>query len=153
MNTQDVTSLPMRRRLFGRMDSLTAGTSMATRLPAAVVSVSLFSLIIATLVGVSTGRSLGEDLNDERLVALRSSGAFDVAAQMRSLARTSDALASSPQAVMALESFTDAHAELSDISASDLVDETEAVVVEYRTRYIDPLETAGRKLKIGRAHV
>jgi hypothetical protein len=79
---------------------------MATRLPAAVILVSLVSLLVATIVGVSTGRSLGEDLNEDRLVSLRSSGAIDIAAQMGSLSRTAEALASSPQAVIALDTFS-----------------------------------------------
>ena len=76
------------------------GTSMRTRLPTAVIVVSLISLVVATIVGVRTGTSLGRDLTDERLVALRASAASDVDADLGSLRRSAQALASSDQAVV-----------------------------------------------------
>ena len=89
--------------------SFASATSMATRLPAAVMTVSLVSLLVATLVGVNTGRDLGRDLTDERLLAMRSSSAGDIEAELRSLRRTADTLAASPQAAAAVERFAAGH--------------------------------------------
>ena len=71
--------------------------AMTTRLAATVVAVCALSLLVSTLVGLVTGRSLSRDLDEERLLALQGSGAGDVAAQMRSLSDTASALAASPR--------------------------------------------------------
>ena len=122
----------------------TASTSMGTRLPAAVITVSLLALVVATVVAVVTGRDLGQEINDDQLVALRESGAIDVTNHMGSLARTSEALASSPQAVAAVEAFTGAHRELLALPREELGEKTDAVVAHHRQEYVEPLGEAGR---------
>ncbi len=121
-----------------------ASTSMGTRLPAAVMTVSLLALVVATIVGVVTGRDLGEDLNDDQLVALRSSGAIDVTNHMGSLSRTAEALASSRQAVVAVEEFAAAHDELQALTPEENADRVTALVDHHRAEYIEPLTEAGR---------
>ncbi|MGI9623479.1 MAG: adenylate/guanylate cyclase domain-containing protein [Acidimicrobiales bacterium] len=131
-----------------KLSSFTSATSMATRLPAAVVGVSLVSLLVATFVGVGTGRDLGNDLTDEGLVALRSTAALDIERHITSLERTTSALSSSPQARIAVGEFADAHAELRDTSLDDLESEIEAEIELYRETYLTPLRDAGRRVSI-----
>jgi class 3 adenylate cyclase len=138
----------MREQAAERFKNMTSSASMATRLPVAVILVSLISLVVASVVGVKTGRDLGRDLTDDRLVALRASGAQNIAGHMRSLSRTADALASSPQAVLAIEAFTAAHDELADRPLDELGDEAEALVAEYRDRYLEILSSGGREVDL-----
>lgn len=121
---------------------------MTTRLAAAIVSVSLVSLLVATIVGLTAGRDLGNELFEDRLVAMSASASYDVDAHMAALRRTAEALASSPQAVVALDAFGDAYRELLTIAASELEEEGEALVVAYQERYIEPLQRAGRDLDL-----
>ena len=72
---------------------------MATRLAAAVVLVSLTALVIASIVGVSTGRRLGQDISDARLGTLDANGATNVAGRLRSIAGITTVLAASPATI------------------------------------------------------
>jgi class 3 adenylate cyclase len=122
---------------------------MATRLAAAVVCVGLVSLAVATFVGLATGRNLGEDLFINRLDALRTSADFDASAQMGTLARTTTALADSPQAAAAIERFTDGYDRLVEQLADDpgaLDDETDALIEACDERYVAPLQAAGQTI-------
>jgi class 3 adenylate cyclase len=121
---------------------------MGTRLPAAVVTVSLLALVVATLVAVITGRDLGQDINEEQLVALRASGAIDVSNHMGGLSRTAEALASSPQAVGAVEAFAGGHAELEELTSEQLGDRLDSVVTHHRAEYVEPLEEVGRDIGV-----
>ncbi len=123
---------------------------MATRLAAAVITVSLMSLIVATMVGLTTGRDLGEDLFVDRLDSLRSSAGFGATVEMRSLANTTTAVADSPQAAVAIDAFSDAYDRLGDPLGDDVndhEDEIEALLIEYEARYIDPQEATGHPLE------
>jgi len=119
---------------------------MATRLAASVVVVSFSALVLATIVGLNAGRSLGEDIYEDRLISLESSGAFDVAAQLRSTTNIATALAASPQAVVALDEFKSALGEL-DGELPEPVD-LDALIESYQEQYITPLEDAGRTAQI-----
>ncbi|MDH3705011.1 MAG: adenylate/guanylate cyclase domain-containing protein, partial [Acidimicrobiia bacterium] len=105
--------------------------------------VSLASLLVAAVVGVQSGRNLGDDIDDEQLVALRSSGVIDVEIMLNALERTGDALAASPQAVAAVDQFADAHATLAETPLNELEDEVEDLVELYQERYIEPLRDFG----------
>ena len=141
-------SHPMMQRAPERIRSLASATSMATRLPAAVVVVSLASLIAAIIVAVDTGRDLGQGLTDDRLRALQASAVLDVTAHFNGLSRTAQALAASPQAVEAVDSFSDAHRELLDLNPEDFEAEVEAVVSSHATNYFDPLRELGREVEL-----
>lgn len=122
---------------------------MATRLAAAVISVSLMSLVVATMVGLSTGRDLGKDLFVDRLDSLQNSAAVDTTSAMNGLASAMTAVGDSPQAGLAIESFSEAYAELRDELGDDraaYADEVEALLLEYEPRYLDPQEATGRPL-------
>ncbi len=136
------------RRVGDRVRRFTGATSIGTRLPGAVIAVSLISLIIAMVVGVRTGTSLGRDLTDDRLVALRSSGALDVALDVGSLGRTAEALASSRQSVATLEGLSAAHDELEQRPLAELADEVEALVTSYQPTYLEPAREAGNDLDL-----
>ena len=75
---------------------------MATRLAAAVVIVSLVSLLVAAFVGITTGRRLGKDISDARLSALDANGAANVASRLRSIGDITAVLAASPATIEAL---------------------------------------------------
>ena len=123
---------------------------MATRLAAAVISVSLMSLVVATLVGLSTGRDLGEDLFVDRLDSLQTSAAVDTTIAMNSLASAMTAVGDSPQAGVAIDAFSEAYDALRDElgdELADYADEIEALLLEYEPRYLDPQEATGRPLE------
>ena len=141
-------SRSMQNRGSARIRSLASATSMATRLPAAVIVVSLASLITAIIVAVDTGRDLGQDLTDDRLRSLQASAVLDVTAHFNGLSRTSQALASSPQAVEAVDAFAEAHRELLDLDAQGLRTEAEAVVSSHTTNYFEPLRELGREVEL-----
>jgi class 3 adenylate cyclase len=121
---------------------------MGTRLPAAVMTVSLLALVVATIVAVVTGRDLGQEINDDQLVALQASGAIDVTNHMASLSRTTEALAASPQAVVAVDEFADAHQELQALTPEENADRVSALVDHHRAEYIEPLAEAGRTIGV-----
>ncbi|MCP5024983.1 MAG: adenylate/guanylate cyclase domain-containing protein [Actinomycetia bacterium] len=120
---------------------------MATRIPAAVVGISLLSLVVATLVGLAAGSDLDRELTDDQLIALRSSGASDVERHMTSLMRSSEALAASPQTATAIEAFSAGHRELLEVDIGDLVAEREQLAEEYEATYLAPLRDLGRKVQ------
>ena len=125
----------------------TSATSMATRLAAAVILVSLVSLVVATWVGLTTGRDLGEDLFVERLESLQTSAAFDTTATMTSLDRAATAAAESPQAAVATELFAEAFDELADELGTDRTDYDDEITLlfdAYVPRYIEPQDGTGR---------
>jgi class 3 adenylate cyclase len=121
---------------------------MATRLAAAVVLVSFISLAIATAVGLKTGEELGKDIYQDRLSALQSTGAADVAAQLNSTTRMATSLAASPQAVIALDEFDDALRTLDALPPDDLEIDVDRMIEDYEERYIGPLNDHGREIAL-----
>ena len=129
------------RRFFG-------GISIATRISAAVVVVSLLSLLIATVVGLRTGKNLGEDLYEDQIRAMRSSGSFDVNAYLNSLEATVDGLASSPQAAAAVEEFSQGLQELEAEELTDTQERLELLATAYHEQFLEPLGEAGQKIDV-----
>lgn len=122
--------------------------SVASRLAASIVAVSVVSLAIATVVGLSTGRDLTEDILDDQLTGLGTTGAIDVAEQIASQGRLAEGLASSPQAPIAIDRFAAAHSELSTTPLDDLRTETEALTLAYREAYLDVAAGVGVNLDL-----
>lgn len=113
------------------------------------MAISLVSLTAATLVGVTTGENLADDLNEERLRAAVESAAWDVETELRTLERTTGGLAESLQATAAIEVFGEAFDELeADIDASDIADELEQLFSSYQDTYIEPLRATGRQVQL-----
>ena len=126
-----------------------ARTSTATRLAASVVAISLASLVVATLVGVTTGEDLADDLNEEHLQATVESASSDVQSELRGLQRTTVGLAASPQAAVSVELFDAAFDELgSMIDQGNYDEELEALTTAYRLNYLEPLRDAGRDVQL-----
>ena len=123
----------------------TVRVSMATRLAASVVAVSFIALVIATAVGLNSGRELGKEIYENRLKSLEFSGGFDVAAHLRSTTRTANSLAASPQAVVALDLFSNAFDKLSEEDLDVPLDE---IIETYEDRYLDPLAELDRPIQI-----
>lgn len=131
----------------GRLSS--ARTSTATRLAGSVVAISLLSLVAATIVGVTTGEDLADDLNEERLRATVESAAWDVAAEIRGFERTTQGLAASLQAAASVEAFDDAFTELTaTVDEEDYAEEFDELFAVYREEYIDPLRASGRDVQL-----
>lgn len=109
---------------------------------------SVISLAIATVVGLSTGRGLTEDLLDEQVTGLGTTGALDVAKHIASQRRMAEGLASSPQAAIAIDRFAAAHAELATTPLDQLRAETEALTIAYREAYVDVAAEVGVNLDL-----
>lgn len=122
------------------------GVSMATRLAAAVLAVSLLALAAATVVGLDSGFDLGRQINRDRLTSVDASAAFDIEAQLAGTRSASLALASSPQAVDAIDRFGAAFEELqadvgTDFEATEPLATTEPAALELQRVY--PAERSG----------
>ena len=124
-------------------------TSIATRLAAAVLSVTVGALLASMAVSVSSGRKLSGNLREDQLQSLHTSGTINVAAEARGLLRTSAALASSPQAAATISQFSDAFDELSETSEAGLIANNAAVVEAYEARFFEPLAEAGIEVELG----
>lgn len=112
--------------------------SLATRLAGAVLALSLVSLAVATLVGVSAGVDLGRNVYESRLAAATSAGAFDVAIAVSGMSAASESLAISPQTVVAVEQFASALDELRADPTIDTDAITEDLIAAYDERYLAP---------------
>ncbi len=114
-----------------------------------MVAVAVVSLAIATIVGVRTGEDLSDELNDDRLRATVESAAFDIAGEIRGLARTTDTLAVSLQAPAAIEQFGAAIDELeSTVDQDDFDEQIDTLIEEYRKIYLEPLQDVGRETQL-----
>ncbi|MGB5759357.1 MAG: adenylate/guanylate cyclase domain-containing protein [Acidimicrobiales bacterium] len=122
--------------------------SVASRIAATIVAVSVVSLAVATIVGLRTGRDLANELDEERLSGLRTTGAFDVANYMGSLAQTATIVANSPATADTIEKLAAAHEVLLAQPAEEQQAAAETIVVAYRERYLEPLAEAGVELDI-----
>jgi class 3 adenylate cyclase len=92
---------------------------MATRLAASVLVVSFVALAVATVVGVASGFDLGRQIDRDELTSTGAAAAFDIEAELSGTRSASRALASSPQAVDAVEQFSAAFDELQTALAAD----------------------------------
>lgn len=125
------------------------GSSLATKLAVVVVLVSVVSLAVATIVGVTSGRSLGRDLIERQLLAKRSSSAFDIELHMVGLAELAGALAASPETARAIEAFDAGLDELDESLGEPPEDEVAAVTAALVASVFDPLLAAGRSPDLG----
>jgi class 3 adenylate cyclase len=125
------------------------GSSLATKLAVVVVLVSVVSLAAATVVGVTSGRSLGRDIFERQLLTERSSSAFDIELHMGGLAQIAGALAGSPETVRAIEAFAAGLDELDASLGEPPEDELAAVTAALVTSTFDPLVAAGRNPDLG----
>ncbi len=125
------------------------GVSLATRLAGAVLALSLVSLAVATVVGVSAGFDLGRDVYETRLASAAGAGAFDVAAAVDGTSAANESLAISPQTVVAIEEFS---AALDELRADPTIDTdaiTEDLVAAYDERYLAPRRPGEPGVPIG----
>jgi class 3 adenylate cyclase len=125
------------------------GSSLATKLAVVVVLVSVVSLALATVVGVTSGRSLGRDIFERQLLTERSSSAFDIELHMGGLAQIAGALAGSPEAVRAIEAFDAGLDELDASLGEPPEDELAAVTAALVASTFEPLVAAGRNPDLG----
>jgi class 3 adenylate cyclase len=100
-------------------------------------------MVAATLVGLDAGQRLGGATVDSSLTALRSSGSFDVTAQLQSYRRLAGLLAASPQAATAMDGFSAAVSELPTSSQPEYRADRLRLLDEYEERFIEPLRAAG----------
>lgn len=122
---------------------------MASRLAATVLGVGSVSLVVATVVGVSAGQSLGRMIVDDSLGVLTSSGSIDVVAQIRFYERIADQLASGPAASVAIEELSAALAELSATPTSQTRAQRQELLEAYAERYLQPLREGGDIVQLG----
>lgn len=125
------------------------GTSVATKLAAVVVLVSVLSLAAATIVGVTSGRSLGRDLFEQQLQTERAASALDIELHMGALGRMTRALAASPSAGRAITAFADGLDELRAALDDPPDDELAAVTEALVSSTFDPLVAAGSEPDVG----
>ncbi len=145
---REVPSAPVVRKGTTARHSISR-TSTATRLAASVVAISLISLVVATIVGITTGEDLSDDLNDDRLRATVESSVWDVSVQLRGYERTTASLASSLQAAAAVEAFGEAFSELrTSVDEDEYLEEFDQLIAAYREEYLAPLQDAGRDVQL-----
>lgn len=135
------------RRLIERTPKW--GTSVATKLAAVVMLVSILSLAAATIVGVTSGRALGRDLYEQKLQSERATSALDIGIHMGSLGRMTAARAASPASSSAIAAFAAGIEILRDEVDEAPDDEREAVTAALVASTYDPLVAAGRTPDLG----
>jgi len=104
------------RGVFSRIAAIPGriarNTSAATRLSLTVLLVALVSLVITSIVGLTRGSELADDVLDERLVAIGASRADEVERYIASLQRSTVGQAISPSTADAIRQFASAYEEL-----------------------------------------
>ena len=135
--------LPRRRRLGTR------GVSVATRLAAAVLLISLVSLATATVVGLRSGSGLGRDIYQTRLTTLRTAGTADVAGVLRTARSATEALALSPATAVAIDAFDRGFRALPDTVDIDATAASEELTAAYQDVYLSTLGPNGLPPSIG----
>ena len=135
---------PQRHRRFR-----TRGVSVATRLAAAVLLVSLVSLAVATLVGLSSGSGLGRDIYQTRLTTLRAAGASDVAGVLQSTRSATEALALSPATADVIDAFGRAFSALPENGDFDPTAASSELTTAYEDVVLSKLGPSGVPPAIG----
>lgn len=125
------------------------GVSLATRLAASVLALSLVALAVATFVGLNAGFGLGREIYEERLVTLADAGGFDVAAQLGGLESGNEALAISPEAATAVDDLADAFDRLADSVTIDAERLAEDLIAAYEDTYLASGTSTTGPLTIG----
>lgn len=131
-----------RRRRLG-------GISLTSRLAATMLAVGSVSLVVATVIGLNAGEGLGRQLVNDSLVLQRSAAVNDVAAQVRYYERLAEQLASGPTAREAIDGFSSAFAQLSATPAAETRAQQQALLEDYRERYLALLRAQGESVESG----
>ena len=121
---------------------------MATRLAAALLLVSLASLVVATIVGVDSGYDLGRRIYQSQLTSLGSAGGFDVASQLNGIRSATEARALSPSAAETIESFDEAFNSLAEADDIDIATTIAALTNAYEPVYLAPDGPNGTQVPI-----
>jgi class 3 adenylate cyclase len=115
--------------------------SVATRLSLVVLLVALISLVITSIIGLSRGGELADDVLSGRITALGAARADEVERYVGSLERAAIAQAISPSTAAAIDQFAEAYVELQAEEPST----TDAVAVDdYYRDTVAPELTAAR---------
>jgi class 3 adenylate cyclase len=125
------------------------GVSLATRLAASVLALSLVALAVATFVGLNAGVGLGREISEQRLRTLSDAGSFDVAAQLGGLRSANEALALSPEASTAVADFSEAFDRLSSAVTTGANELTRDLLAAYDEVYLDRDTRSSRPPAIG----
>ncbi len=126
----------------GRIFRVRGGASVATRLAAAAIALSMAALLVATIVGLRSGSELGNDIVDDQVAALEGSTSLQVQNRVRSVVRSTGAFAASPMTPTAIERFDTALSELDEIPGQEITREASVVADALRERYVDPLRAS-----------
>jgi len=110
-----------------------SSVSVSTRLAASIVTVSVLALLAATYVGVSSGRSLSQELDEDQLVGLRTTAALGVVDHFEGLRRAVTTVAASPQTPFAIDAFARGHEELEGLDPIA----RESLISRYRAQYLN----------------
>ncbi len=121
---------------------------MATRLAAALLLVSLASLVVATLVGVNSGYDLGRRIYQSQLTSLGSAGGFDVASQLTAIRSATEARALSPSTAQTIELFDQAFNSLTEADDLDTATTVDALTNAYETAYLAPDGPSGAPVPV-----
>ncbi|MGI9614465.1 MAG: adenylate/guanylate cyclase domain-containing protein [Acidimicrobiales bacterium] len=127
-----------------RFDSI----AVSSKLAAAIVALSIASLLTAGFVGLVTGWDLRRGLDDEQLVARQASAAADLRGYIRHLERTAATTATSPQTAADIAAFAAAHEALAAIPSTELNDERQSIIAAYQARYLEPISALGLPVEL-----
>ena len=123
--------------------------SLATRLAASVLALSLVALAIATLVGLDAGTDLGRDIYEQRLLTLAEAGSFDVTAELAGNQAATEAVAISPETATAVTGLAAAFDELGESIEIDANAVTDDLIAAYQDVYLSPDAADDRAVAIG----
>ncbi len=113
---------------------------MATWLAVAVLVVTVTSLVVTSILSLTYGQDLANDVSESELAGRATVKAEEVARYVEAMRRRTAAIASSEGTVDAVGRFADAYAELGSLGAAVIDESSEIVDSFYRERFAPALE-------------
>jgi class 3 adenylate cyclase len=113
---------------------------MATWLAVAVLAVTITSLVVASILSLTAGEEIAEELADGQMSARASVKAEEVSRYLEAMRRQTAALASSEATAEIFARFTSAYQELSGLESADVDESADLVIDFYRDDFAPALQ-------------
>ncbi len=125
-----------------RVVTVPRNISMATWLAVAVLVVTVTSLVVTSILSLTYGQNLADDVSEGELAGRAAVKAEEVARYIEAMRRRTTALASSEGTAEAVGRFADAYRELGSLDALVIDESSEILDVFYREEFAPALEDA-----------
>ncbi|MDJ0953975.1 MAG: adenylate/guanylate cyclase domain-containing protein [Acidimicrobiia bacterium] len=137
-----MTATPEKRGWLRRLLAAPRNIAMATWLAVAVLVVTVTSLVVTSILSLTYGQDLANDLSEGELSGRAAVKAEEVARYVEAMRRRTAAIASSAGTADAVGRFADAYAELENLEAAVIDESSEILDSFYREDFAPALEGA-----------